>query len=82
MMETTFETALAARTTEMVDACTRCGKCVEVCPMAKPAGVGNAAPESVIAGILDIVRTGEGLGSFKSLGQRLRAYRRLHCGLR
>src|SRR5690349_20667510 len=60
MTETAFEAALAARTTEMVDACTRCGKCVEVCPMAQPAGVGDAAPASVIAGVLDIVRTGEG----------------------
>jgi Fe-S oxidoreductase len=60
MTEITFETALAARTSEMLEACTRCGKCVEVCPMAKPAGVGDAAPESVIAGVLDIVRTGDG----------------------
>src|SRR6478735_9727310 len=66
MMETTFETALVVRTNEMLDACTRCGKCVEVCPMAKPAGVGNAAPESVIAGVLDIVRTGEGPAASKA----------------
>ena len=60
VMETVFERALATRTAEMIDACTRCGKCVEICPMAKPAGVGNAAPESVISGVLDIVRTGDG----------------------
>src|SRR5262245_65030529 len=60
MSESAFETALAARTAEMLDACTRCGKCVEVCPMAQPAGVGDAAPTGVIAGVLDIVRTGEG----------------------
>src|SRR6476619_7845376 len=60
MTETVFEAALAARTVEMLAACTRCGKCVEVCPMAKPAGVGDAAPESAISGVLDIVRTGEG----------------------
>jgi Fe-S oxidoreductase len=60
MTETAFETALAERTAEMLAACTRCGKCVEVCPMAKPAGVGDATPESVISGVLDIVRTGEG----------------------
>jgi Fe-S oxidoreductase len=60
MTETVFEAALAARTAEMLAACTRCGKCVEVCPMAKPAGVGDATPESVISGVLDIVRTGEG----------------------
>ena len=40
--ELTFEAALSARTQEMIDACTRCGKCVEVCPMTGPAGV-NAA---------------------------------------
>ena len=66
MTETAFESALAARTAEMLDACTRCGKCVEVCPMAKPAGVGETAPESVIAGVLDIVRTGEGPAASKA----------------
>jgi Fe-S oxidoreductase len=60
MTETVFEAALAARTAEMLAACTRCGKCVEVCPMAKPAGIGDATPESVISGVLDIVRTGDG----------------------
>ena len=44
----------------MLDACTRCGKCVEVCPVTAPAGVGDAAPESVTAGVLDIVRSGDG----------------------
>ena len=34
--------------------------------MAKPAGVGDAAPESVIAGVLDIVRTGEGPAASKA----------------
>ncbi|HEX5509276.1 MAG TPA: (Fe-S)-binding protein, partial [Pseudolabrys sp.] len=53
------ESALTARTDEMLDACTKCGKCVEVCPVTGPAGV-NAAPQDVIAGVLDIVRTGEG----------------------
>ena len=66
MTESTFETALAARTTEMVDACTRCGKCVEVCPTAKPAGVGGAKPEYVVSGVLDIVRTGDGPAASKA----------------
>jgi Fe-S oxidoreductase len=56
----TFESALAERTVEMLDACTRCGKCVEVCPVTGPAGVGDASAESVISGVLDIVRMGEG----------------------
>src|SRR3990167_1683434 len=60
MTETAFEAALAARTDEMLAACTRCGKCVEICPVTGPAGVGDAAPLAVISGVIDIVRTGDG----------------------
>jgi heterodisulfide reductase subunit D len=60
MSEISFETALDARVEEMLDACTRCGKCVEVCPSVAPAGVADASPTDVISGILDIVRTGKG----------------------
>ena len=60
MSDMTFEAALTARTAQMLDACTRCGKCVEVCPVAEPAGVGEAPPEHVIAGVLDLVRNGDG----------------------
>ena len=35
-MPETFESALHARVDAMVDACTRCGKCVEVCPATAP----------------------------------------------
>jgi heterodisulfide reductase subunit D len=55
-----FETALSGRIDDMLEACSKCGKCVEVCPSVKPAGLGHASPEAVIAGVLDIVRTGEG----------------------
>jgi heterodisulfide reductase subunit D len=55
-----FEAALDERVGEMLDACTRCGKCVEACPSVKPAGIADAKPEDVIGGILDIVRTGSG----------------------
>jgi Fe-S oxidoreductase len=58
-MSETFETALAARVDAMVNACTRCGKCVEVCPVTGPGNV-NAAPRTVIDGIMEILRTGEG----------------------
>ena len=54
-----FETALAERTAAMADACTRCGKCVEVCPVTGPGGV-KAEPRAVISGIIDILRTGDG----------------------
>ena len=60
MSEISFETALGGRVEEMLDACTRCGKCVEVCPSVKPAGIAEASSTDIISGILDIVRTGEG----------------------
>jgi ferredoxin len=43
----------------MVAACTRCGKCVEACPITGPAGVA-ALPKAVIGGVLDILRLGDG----------------------
>jgi len=55
-----FETALEARVEQMLDACTRCGKCVEVCPSVTPAGITDTSAGDIIGGILDIVRTGEG----------------------
>jgi Fe-S oxidoreductase len=54
-----FEAALSARADAMADACTRCGKCVEVCPVTGPGGV-KAEPVAVITGIIDILRTGDG----------------------
>jgi len=58
-MAATFESALHARVDTMLDACTRCGKCVEVCPVTGPGGVA-AAPRAVIDGVIDILRLGEG----------------------
>jgi len=56
-----FETALGQRVEDMLDACTRCGKCVEVCPSVRPAGIADTSSEDIISGVLDIVRGGEGL---------------------
>ena len=44
----------------MLDACTRCGKCVEVCPSVEPAGISDTRSEDIIGGILELVRTGNG----------------------
>jgi heterodisulfide reductase subunit D len=55
-----FETALQTRVDTMVDACTRCGKCFEACPITAAAGIEDADPEATIAGVLDILRTGDG----------------------
>jgi heterodisulfide reductase subunit D len=59
VMAETFESALQGRLDDMAAACTRCGKCVEVCPVTGPAGV-TAEPRQVIDGIIDILRLGEG----------------------
>jgi len=44
----------------MLDACTKCGKCFEACPITGPAGVAGANPTATVAGVLDILRMGEG----------------------
>jgi Fe-S oxidoreductase len=62
-MPETFESALAARVDTMIDACTRCGKCVEACPTTVAAGLSaeqRANPVGVIGGVIDILRGGEG----------------------
>jgi heterodisulfide reductase subunit D len=55
-----FETALSHRVEAMLDACTKCGKCFEACPITAPAGIAAADPRQAIAGVLDIVRAGDG----------------------
>src|ERR1700719_2218930 len=44
----------------MLDACTRCGKCVEACPSVEPAGIAHANPVDVVTGVIDLVRSGAG----------------------
>jgi heterodisulfide reductase subunit D len=60
MDDISFESALGSRVEHMLDACTRCGKCVEVCPSVSPSGISDFSPHDVIAGVLDIVRVGSG----------------------
>jgi Fe-S oxidoreductase len=60
MQDVPFERALRERTTEMLDACTLCGKCVQVCPSAEPAGIAASAPGEVMAGVIDILQSGSG----------------------
>src|SRR5436190_22948864 len=55
-----FESALADRVAAMADACTQCGKCFEVCPITGAAGIADSAPHAVLAGVVDILRLGEG----------------------
>src|SRR5271163_2835926 len=59
MPTVSFEAAVQSRVDEMIDACTRCGKCVEACPVKTPAGI-TAPAQEVITGVIDILRTGDG----------------------
>ena len=60
MENTGFESALAGRVGDMLDACTKCGACFTACPIAGPAGLADASPQAVVSGVLDILRLGEG----------------------
>src|SRR3569832_1167768 len=69
MSDLSLEAAVEMRVDEMLDACTRCGKCVEACPSVKPAGIADAAPQDVIGGILDILRDGDGIEASRKWAQ-------------
>jgi heterodisulfide reductase subunit D len=60
MDNVTFETALSAHLDDMLKACTRCGKCVEVCPSLQPARIVYAATQELVTGVIDLVRFGHG----------------------
>jgi Fe-S oxidoreductase len=60
MADMTFEAALAGRVDDILDACTRCGKCFEACPVKEPAGVAGEDSQAVVSGVLEILRSGSG----------------------
>jgi Fe-S oxidoreductase len=51
---------IETETREILDNCTRCGKCVEICPMLPYGNLQGADPQHVVSGILDILRGGQG----------------------
>ena len=53
-----FIATLDVRISEILDRCTRCGKCVEVCPTAEPAGIDTREPTAIVTDVLDILRGG------------------------
>ncbi len=55
-----FMRALGSRRAEILDACVKCGKCVEVCPMPGPAGLDVTDPAAVAAGVYTLLQTGRG----------------------
>ena len=58
-----FANSLAGRTADVLDACTRCGKCVEVCPMVEPAGLDASHAPGIVSGVMDLLAGGEGTGA-------------------
>jgi len=60
MTDLSFEAALNGRVGDMLDACVKCGKCVEACTSVGPADIADASPVAVISGVIDLVRSGEG----------------------
>ena len=55
-----FMRALEARRADILDNCVKCGKCVEVCPMPGPAGLDVSDSAAVTAGVIELLRTGQG----------------------
>jgi len=55
-MDGGFEPALQVRTQQVLQNCTACGRCVEVCPMPGPAGLDAADAPGIAAGVLAILR--------------------------
>lgn len=51
-----FLASLEARARAIVEACTHCARCVEVCPTAGPAGIDRRDPRAVVDQVLDILR--------------------------
>src|SRR5574342_710915 len=62
-----FIASLDARIGEVLDRCSRCGKCVEVCPTAKPAGIDTHEPSVIVGDVLAILG---GAGNAESRGAR------------
>lgn len=60
MSELVLQAYVEAETQDILDRCTTCGKCVEICPMLPYGKLEQADPKHVVSGVLDILRGGQG----------------------
>jgi heterodisulfide reductase subunit D len=60
MSQAVLRAYIATETQDILDKCTTCGKCVEICPMLPYGDLQEADPAHVVGGILDILRGGQG----------------------
>jgi heterodisulfide reductase subunit D len=58
-----FVQRLGARVEEILARCSACGRCVEVCPTAGPAGIDRSDPPAIVRDVLGILRGGGDPGS-------------------
>ncbi len=54
-----LEYGLGNQVAEILDRCTTCGACAEICPMPAPAGIDTTDPKALTAGILTVLRGGD-----------------------
>ncbi len=54
-----LDQALQSRVADILDNCTACGACADICPMPGPAGIDTTDPQALTAGILTVLRGGE-----------------------
>jgi Fe-S oxidoreductase len=55
-MSFAFTEALRTRAESVLDQCTACGACFDICPMTGPAGLDGETGEAVTRGVLDLLR--------------------------
>src|SRR3954451_4684748 len=55
-MTETFVEALESRAQDVLDRCTSCGRCYEVCPMTGPANLPEGVGASVVENVLQVIR--------------------------
>src|ERR1700734_4232737 len=58
MQAPTFDHALHQQVADVLERCTACGACAEICPMPAAAGLDTSVPQRLPSGILTLLRGG------------------------